>query len=147
MKKYMVLLLIVLLSFLLFGCSKLVIEDTIRKFQDAINNEDAEALKEVMSPDSDFYKTTTFEEFIEDNFSQKIPVEYKNLDIDINDNLADVYADEYSLANTDHPEINEVLFVMRKVDNFFSFIFPEWKVYRFYNEGDFNNPVWKRVKK
>ncbi len=153
MKKYFLLPLIIVVSFMLFGCSKIVIEETIRKFQEAVNNEDPEALKEVMSPESQFYITGEFDAFIQDNFvDNKIPVEYKNLDIDIGDTTADVRADEYYKIDTSNPGHDEVLFVMKKVDNFLSFIFPDWKIYQFYNEGNLNKddpnaPVWKKIKK
>ncbi len=145
-KKYLLFILLIAM-FALFGCSEYIIEGTIKKFQDAINDEDPEALKEVLSPDSEFYVTGEFSTFISDNFSDKIPIEYKNLDIDINDNYADVYADEYYNINEPTPLKDDALFVMKKVNNFFSFIFPDWKIYKFYNEGDFENPVWKKIKK
>ena len=34
-----------------------------------------------MSPDSDFYVTTTFSNFLSDNFDQQWPVNYSNLDM------------------------------------------------------------------
>ena len=148
MKKILILL-IIITSIFLFGCSKAAIENTINKFQDAVNNGDADALENVMSPDSDFYKTYTFDSFISDNFSGFTPLEYKNLDINIDSSSADVNADAYYLTDPLNPVKDDVLFVMRKVDNFFSFIFPEWKVYQYYDGGNFNRPndaVWRKIK-
>lgn len=144
MKKiFLLLILILIMSVALFGCSKVIIEDTIDKFQKAVNNNDVDALNEVMSPDSDFDTVAEYETFLQffDGFT---PLEYKNLDININGNMADVNADAY-YRNT--PDPDSVLFVMKKVDNFFSFIFPDWRILRYYAWDDFNEPVWRKIKK
>ena len=145
MKKISFLILILLiLSISLFGCSKMVIEDTIKKFQDAVNKDDVDALKNVMSPDSDFSTVAEYNNFLK-YFNGFKPLEYKNLDIDIDSNKANVNADGY-YYNT--PGTIQVLFVMKKVNNLFSFIFPDWRVYQYYDSlSGFDSPVWRKIKK
>ena len=136
--------LLLIMSIALFGCSKIIIEDTINKFQDAINNEDIDALKNIMSPDSDMSTVAGYED-IKVYFDGFIPLEYSNLDIDLNGNTADVNTDA-NYYNT--PKTIQVLFVMKKTNNFFSFMFPEWKVYQYYDSlSGFDSPVWRKIKK
>jgi uncharacterized membrane protein YvbJ len=144
MKRFaMVLAIAVISPVFISGCAKMAIEKTISEFEDAVNNEDQKKLKDVMSPDSDFYVTATFQEFL-DYFDDFRDVNYKNLDIEVDGRDAEVYSDAtYNSGNTRVT----VLFWMRREEALFAFLFPDFKVYRYYdNLGDFSVPIWQKLK-
>ena len=151
MKKiFLLLILILIMSVALFGCSKVIIEDTIKDWENAINNNDPDALEKTISPDSDFYVTYTVNYLVgptNSYFYGFIPVNYYNLDINIDNSYANVYADAtYKGAKVP----GGVLFKMKKKEALLSFIFPEWKVYQYYDNGEFSSPddaVWRKIKK
>lgn len=146
MKRFgIVLAVAVLSSVFISGCAKMAIEKTISEFEDAVNKEDAEALEDIMSPDSDFYVTATFDTFL-DYFDGFRDVKYNNLNIDVDGRDAEVYADgTYNLG--EQGEITEgVLFWMRREEALLAFIFPDYKVYRYYDLDNFSDPVWQKLK-
>jgi outer membrane murein-binding lipoprotein Lpp len=144
MKRFaMVLVIVVISSAFISGCAKMAIEKTISEFEDAVNNMDAKALEDIMSTESTQTTVATYENFLKDNFSHIIPVDYKNLDIDINGRDADVYADATYIEG----EIDDdVKFWMRREEALFSFLFPDWRIYQYFANGNFEDPIWLKTK-
>ncbi len=143
MKRYVFPVLIaVICSMLALGCAKVAIESAISDFEDAVNNDSTSEIQDVMSPDSDFYVTATFSEFL-DYFDGFRDVAYSNLDIEIDGRDATVYSD--GTYNSGATPV-DVLFWMRREEAFFAFLFPDYKVYRYYDFGDFSTPVWQKLK-
>jgi uncharacterized membrane protein YvbJ len=136
---------LVSIAFLFFGCSnEKAIETTIGDFEAAVNNNSVGDIKDTLSPDSDFYITQTFQNFL-DYFKDQRNVNYPNPDITVNgdngDALCDATYDSGSLP------VN-VQFVMKKEKGFFSFLFPSWKVLEYWDDaavsGTLDN-IWKRI--
>ncbi|MFW6139557.1 MAG: hypothetical protein ACOC7U_10365, partial [Spirochaetota bacterium] len=91
MKKLFILL--IGFSFFVFmGCSKIAIENTISDFEDAVNKNSTNDIKEVLSTESEMYITTAFDQFLSyfDDFRN---VNYSNLDINVDGGDGEVYAD------------------------------------------------------
>ncbi|KPJ88588.1 MAG: hypothetical protein AMS17_04855 [Spirochaetes bacterium DG_61] len=138
MRRLLVPLLILSTVFISLGCAKTAIKNTISDFEDAINDEYAPDLLDTLSPDSDFILSdpdaTGFLFYFQS--SGYIPVNYRNLDISVDGGDADVFSDgTYAGAPTD------VKFWMRKEGGLFS---ADWRVFRYYDNGDFSTPVWRR---
>ncbi len=150
MKKYTIAIIIIVIAGLFISCSQEdAIEETILAFENAVNLSEtdldvaANDLEGIMSPDSDFYVTTTFADFLFDNFDQLWSVNYTNLDITADGRDGDVYSDATYLAGT-IPD--DVWFWMRREKGFFAFLNPDWRVFRYYNGGDYTIPVWQKLK-
>lgn len=136
---------IILISIILFGCSnEKAIEIVISDFEDAVNDSSESKIQDILSPESDFYITGAFTEFLA-NFDGFRPVNYSNLSISVNGSDADVDAD---VSYSEIPE--QAKFVMKKEETFLSIFIPDWKVKQYW---DTNNPsgnleyVWMRIKK
>lgn len=142
MKKITLLILTVVITIIpLLGCTQYYIEKTIDDWEKAINDSDADALENLLSPDSDFWVTGTFQEFL-DYFEGNKPVHYSNLDISVNNPYADVYANAtYKGVEVD----GGVWFVLKKEEALLSFLFPDWRIYQYYDFGDWSNPVWRKL--
>ena len=126
-----------------FGCSsEKVIENKIDDWTDAINDGDTGALTDAVSPDSEMYDPVNIDNLIDVYFSGLTPVGYDLGNIDIDKPYADVPA-EATYAGIP----NDAKFVMKKESGFFSFLFPKWNVYQYYDNGDFGTPVWKKVRR
>jgi len=138
MRRSLVPVFIVITMLFFIGCAKTAIKSTISDFEDAINDESASDLKETLSPDSDYIVSdptaAEFLDYFQSNFY--IPVNYSNLDIDVGGGDADVFSD-----GTYDGTPTEVKFWMRREGWFLS---SDWRVYRYYDFGDFSNPVWRK---
>lgn len=135
------------ISLLFFGCSnEMMIEKTIDDWTGAINNNDVEAMEDVLSPDSDYYITLTANYLVGDPlddpyFEDFTPVSYALGSIDIDVPYADVPATATYVGVP-----NNAMFVMKREPGFLSFLFPDWKVYRYFDNGDFTTAVWRKPK-
>jgi len=144
MKRIMVLLLL-LFAVSLFGCSKMLIEQTIEDFEKAVNEEDIDALANTISEESEFSPAINKDLFqhLWEYFNGFIPVNFYNYNISIDGSDADVYTD------ADFKEIEvKAKFLMRKNQAFFSFLLPDWKIYQYWdnnNESIDYEFVWKNL--
>lgn len=142
--KRLIISIVIVLSISIFftlGCNKLAIETALADFEDAVNNNSASDLEDVMSPDSNFYITGAFQQFLNDIFGGNTPVNYTNLDINVDGSNATVLPDA---TYAGFP--NDVKFNMRKDESDSTFFSPSWKVYRYYDNDDFDLPVWQKLK-
>lgn len=136
-----------ILSLLAFGCSnEKAIEETLEDWEDAINEDDADALWDTVSPDSNFYDTQTSQQLL-DYFDGFTPVKYSDEDIDIDKPYADVLADATYAGVPVTGDDGSVMFVMKKEEGFFSFLNPDWRVYKYYDNGEFDDPVWQKLQR
>ncbi len=147
MKKITLLILTVVITIIpLLGCTQYYIEKTIDDWEKAINNGDDDALDDLSSPDSDFWVTWTAKDLIDIYFSGFTPVHYYNLNTSIDNPYADVFADAtYAGVQV----TGGVWFVLKKEETLLSFIFPDWKIYRYYDShdpdtGEWSEPVWRK---
>jgi len=137
--------LLLLFTISLFGCSKMLIEQTIEDFEKAVNEDNAAALKETISEESEYSTAINTEEWFQYllDYFQGYDINYYNYDISINGSNADayVYADFDSTTE-------EALFVMKKKEALFSFIFPDWKIYQYWdtnNTAETLDNIWKKL--
>ncbi len=130
-------------SLLLFGCQKAAIENAIDDFENAVNSDDANALDSVISSDSEFRITGTFENFL-DYFDAFRPVSYSGISIEQDGSDATVDADaDY------HGTAIKAQFIMKRDEAFFAFLFPDWKVKEYWDTNNTNNElvaVWLKIK-
>jgi uncharacterized membrane protein YvbJ len=137
-------LIFIALSLLLFGCQKAAIENAIDDFESAVNDDDADALDSVISSDSQFRVTNTFDDFL-GYFDGFRPVSYSGLDIETDGPDATVDADA-SYNGT----AQKVQFIMKRDEAFFAFLFPDWKVKEYWDNNNTDGTlefVWLKIKK
>jgi len=135
--------------FVVIGCSnEKAIEKTIDDWTSAINAPDAstsyDAIYNVLSPDSDYYDPVNIQNLV-NYFTNFTPVSYVLGDMNIDNPYADVLADA---TYADIP--NAAKFVMKKKQGFFSFLAPEWNVYKYFDNALFvpdQDEVWRKLKK
>ena len=150
MRRIIIQLLIMSTIFILFGCGEAVIKRTISDFEDSINDDNYSNFKETLSPQSDYYLTDIdiqnfFDHFVAEP-NKYAPVHYSHLDISIDGPDADVYSDgSYEGGLT---PIN-ILFWMKREPGFFSFLSPDWRIFRYYedsnDDGQFEEtPYWRK---
>ena len=132
--------------FVVIGCSnEKAIEKTIDDWTSAINDADPDALGDAVSPDSEMYDPVAIEALITDYFANFDPVSYDIIEINIDAPLADVPADASYVGLP-----NDAKFVMKKKQGFFSFLAPEWNVYKYFDNALFvpdQDEVWRKLKK
>ncbi len=130
-------------SLLLFGCQKAAIENAIDDFENAVNSDDANALDSVISSDSEFRITGTFENFL-DYFDAFRPVSYSGISIEQDGSDATVDADA-----TYKGTATSVEFIMKRDEAFFAFLFPDWKVKEYWDTNNTKNEltmIWQKIK-
>ena len=99
--------------------------------------------KSQLSPDSNFSEAGTFQAFL-DYFIGLRLVNYTNLDIDIDGSNSRVLSDGTYVGLA-----VDVKFRMRKDESDSTFFSPSWKVYQYYDWGNFTEPddaVWQKLK-
>lgn len=132
--------------FVVIGCSnEKAIEETIADWTSAVSALDADAIYDVMSPDSDFYDPVNIQNILIVYFTGFTPVSYDLGDMNIDNPYADVPADAIYAGIP-----NAAKFVMKKKQGFFSFLAPEWNVYKYFDNGLFvpdQDEVWRKLKK
>jgi ketosteroid isomerase-like protein len=125
-----------------FGCpveEKIrTIEQAVADFEKAVNSDNVKELQDVLSPESDFFITKTFQAFL-DYFDGQTDVSYTNLVITVNGDTADVTPT--ATYNNGLSDVT-VLFVMKKEssdpDN--------WKVLQYYDDADGTfDFIWKKL--
>jgi hypothetical protein len=138
---------IIAISFIIFAsCDQMAIEDAINTFEDAVNDNSSTDMKNILSPDSQFYILGDWDVFLA-YFGGQRPVEYTNLDINQDGENARVLTDATYNAV---PVTGGVKFRMRKDNSESTFFSPSWKVYQYYDFGNFvedTDAVWKKVNK
>jgi len=130
-------------SLLLFGCQKAAIENAIDDFENAVNSNDTNALDSVISSDSEFRITNTFEDFLIyfDGFQ---PVSYSGIVIEQDGADATVDAD----ATYKSTELS-VEFIMKRDEAFFAFLFPDWKIKEYWDDNNTEGTldfIWLKIK-
>jgi hypothetical protein len=131
--------------FVVIGCSnEKAIEKTINDWTSAINDADPDAMRDAVSPDSEMYDPALIDTLIKIYFADFDPVSYDLGDMNIDNPYADVPADAVYAGIP-----NAAKFVMKKKQGFFSFLAPEWNVYKYFDNGNFDpgEEVWKKLKK
>ena len=132
--------------FVVIGCSnEKAIEKTIDDWTSAINAADPDAMGDAVSPDSEMYDPVVIENLITTYFKGLGLVSYVLGDMNIDNPYADVLADA---TYADIP--NAAKFVMKKKQGFFSFLAPEWNVYKYFDNALFvpdQDEVWRKLKK
>jgi len=125
----------------LLGCADAAVESAISDFKAAVNADSKSQIENALSPASSFYITGEFETFL-DYFNENRPVAYSNYTITAGGPDADAYA---SATYSGIPVSGGVWFWFKREETFLSFLFPSYKVYRYYDEGDWSVPVWKKI--
>jgi hypothetical protein len=127
----------------LLGCADAAVESAISNFKSAVNANSADQLKNALSPESSFYITQEFETFL-GYFDENRPVAYSNYTI----NVSGADADAYASATYDDPPVpvsGGVWFWFKRDNTFLAFLFPSYKVYRYYDYGEWSTPIWKKI--
>lgn len=137
----------ILFSVLLFSCAEMAIENTISDFEGSVNIENISDIKETLSTESEMYLgDTEFQAFL-DYFDIHRNVHYSSLVISIDGRDANVDSDgTYNYNNGGNP--TAVRFWMRREEAIFAFISQDWRVYRYYDDGNFtvdSDEVWKKI--
>jgi uncharacterized membrane protein YvbJ len=125
----------------LLGCANAAVESAISNFKSAVNADSADQVKNALSPESSFYITQEFETFL-GYFDGNRPVAYSNYTINVSGADADAYA---SATYNSVPVSGGVWFWFKRDNTFLAFLFPSYKVYRYYDNGDWSTPVWKKI--
>ena len=125
---------------ILLGCADAAVETAISNFKGAVNADSVTQMKAALSPVSDFYITQEFATFL-DYFDVNRPVAYSGYTINVSGENADAYA---SATYSTVPVSGGVWFWFRRENTFLSFLFPSYKVYRYYHYGDWGDPVWRK---
>ena len=136
---------IILISIIIFAsCDRIAIEDAVTTFENAVNDNSSTDMKNILSPDSQFYITAGWDAFLA-YFGGFTPVDYTNLDINIDSDNARVITDA---TYNEVPVSGGVKFRMRKDDSDSTFFKPSWKVYQYYDNGAFvedTDAIWKKL--
>ncbi|MBN2325391.1 MAG: hypothetical protein JXQ30_16805 [Spirochaetes bacterium] len=125
----------------LFGCADAAVKTAISNFTSAVNADSVDQVKNALSPESNFYITQEFGTFL-DYFDGNRPVAYSNYTINVSGADADAYA---SATYSGVPVSGGVWFWFKRDNTFLSFLFPSYKVYRYYDNGDWTDPIWKKI--
>jgi len=146
MKRYILpVLILIIFSMLTFGCTKAAIENAVQDFEDAVNEDDFNALDDVISDDSqmrDIGETGIYG--LLDYFDDFRRVKYRNLDIEVDGSNADVNANATYIGFDQN-----ILFKMKRDEAFFAFLFPDWKVKEYWdnnNEKEELTMIWQKIK-
>jgi len=119
------------------------IEGAIIGFENAINNDDVNSIQNILSPESQFYITGTFDAFL-DYFDGFRPITFSNFDVTVDDLEAEVYADINFTGSIDE----ETYLVMRKDSVYKGLLFPEWQVKEYWDTNNQSGNlefIWLRV--
>ena len=136
---------IIAISILIFAsCDQMAIEDAINTFEDAVNDDSSSDMENILSPDSQQYILSDWDTFL-DYFDDQRPVDYTNLDINLDGENARVLTDA---TYSEVPVLGGVKFRMRKDQADSTFFMPSWKVYQYYDNGNFaedTDAIWKKL--
>lgn len=137
---------LIIISIFILGCAQAAVETAITDFKTAVNNDSVSGIQNALSPESDFYITATFIEFL-DHFDGNRNVHYSNLQTTIEGANANASADATYKYGDPNAISDEVLFWFKRQNTLFAFLFPDYKVYRYYDSADFSVPVWRKIQK
>ena len=127
---------------ILLGCADAAVKTAISDFKDAVNANSVSQIKSALSPESDFYITGEFQTFLDYFEGAGRPVAYSGYTINVSGENADAYAS----ATYDSVAVGGgVWFWFRREDTFLGFLFPSYKVYRYYDYGNWSDPVWRKI--
>ena len=129
----------------LLGCANAAVEKSISDFKSAVNNDSVSQIKNALSPASSFYITGEFETFL-GYFDGNRPVAYSGYTINLSGESADA---RVSATYASIPVTDGAWFWFKRENTFLSFLFPSYKVYRYYDGyNGFTDPdaIWKKVK-
>ena len=156
MKRLIISISLIMLTLFLFRCSnEKAIEETISAWEAAIDDKNASDLKETLSPDSNWYidADAIIDDLFTNYFNQYKDVEYSNLDIDIDQPYADVLPGTTIYTDTlDLPLNIPSKFKMKKEEGLLSFISPDWRVYKYWDDAnddgvfDDSDFLWQKLK-
>ncbi len=136
---------ILAISILIFiSCDRMAIEDAITTFESAVNDDSSTDMENILSPDSEMYILADWN-YVLDHFDGFRPVDYTNLDINIDGKNARVITDS---TYDDVPVDGGVKFRMRKDESNSTFFQPSWKVFQYYEHGNFvedTDAFWKKL--
>ena len=132
---------LLLVTAILLGCADAAVETAISDFKGAVNADSVTQMKAALSPVSDFYITQEFATFL-DYFDVNRPVAYSGYTINVSGENADAYA---SATYSTVPVSGGVWFWFKRENTFLAFLFPSYKVYRYYDEGNWVTPVWRKI--
>ena len=136
---------ILAISILIFiSCDRMAIEDAITTFESAVNDDSSTDMENILSPDSEMYILADWDTFLA-YFDSFRPVDYTNVDVNLDGDNARVTTD----ATYSEVEVPDgVKFRMKKDDSDSTFFQPSWKVYQYYDYGNFEedtDAVWKKL--
>jgi hypothetical protein len=140
------LLITVIAAVVLLGCANAAVESAISDFKNAVNHESPSELKNALSPESTMYITEGWDWLISDYFHGNIPVNYSGYSINVSGANADA---RVSATYASIPVTDGAWFWFKRENTFLSFLFPSYKVYRYYDGyNGFTDPdaIWKKVK-
>jgi hypothetical protein len=140
---------IIVISFIIFAsCDQMAIEDAIQTFEDAVNSNSDNEMKNILSPDSQQYIIGAWDIF-QNYFDGQRDVNYTNLEINMIDGEnARVFTD--ATYSDIVPVPGGVKFRMRKDESDSTFFMPSWKVYQYYDNGNFvedTDAIWKKLRR
>lgn len=127
---------------ILLGCADAAVESAISDFKNAINAGSESQFKNALSPASDMYVTGEWVDLLNTYFGDNDPVAYSSYTINVDGENADAYA---SATYTGVTVSDGVWFWFKRENTFLAFLFPSYKVYRYYDYGDWVTPVWKKI--
>ncbi len=135
---------LMIISIFILGCAQAAVESAITDFKNAVNNDSVSEIQSALSPESDFYITATFSEFL-DHFDGNRNVHYSNLQSTIEGANANTYANATYKYGDPGAISDDVWFWLKRQNTLFAFLFPDYKVYRYYDSADFTDPVWRKI--
>ena len=156
MKKLVISISLIMLTVFIFRCSnEQAIRETISAWEAAIDDKNASDLKETLSPDSNWYidADAILDDLFTNYFNQYKDVEYSNLDIDIDQPYANVLPGTTIYTDTSDLPLNiPSKFKMKKEEGLLSFISPDWRVYKYWDDAnddgvfDDSDFLWQKLK-
>ncbi len=155
MKKLVISISLIMLTVFIFRCSnEKAIEETISAWEAAIDTKNEEDLKPTISPDSEMYADidAMIDWLLNEHLNIYTDVDYSNLDIDVEQPYADVIPGTSIYTDTAYLKYSvPSKFKMKKEEGPFSFISPDWRVYKYWDDPDgdgvFDDPVvWKKLR-
>ena len=131
---------------ILLGCADAAVKTAISDFKGAVNANSPSALKNALSPESTMYITEGWNWLLTDYLdASNRPVNYSNYTINVSGENADAYA---SATYQSLPVDGGVWFWFKRENTFLGFLFPSYKVYRYYDGyNGFTDPdaIWKKI--
>jgi len=132
-------------AIILLGCADAAVETAISDFKSAVNANSPSALKNALSPESTMYITGEWVDLLDTYFSTNIPISYSNYTINVNGADADA---RVGATYKDRILEDGAWFWFKRENTFLAFLFPSYKVYRYYDsDNGFTDPdaIWRKI--